>query len=101
MCDHPSPSHLIHPFRLKQSQHGVECSPHLERPSPLEILAFEKEVYLGICRPLAFKLGTHQCLGILRCRRDAVKRLEREYWCPTNMWLDEEVGSEDALLGQG
>lgn len=99
VCNHTSSSHLVRSLQLKQTQYSMERSPCFKCPGSLIILAFEKEIQLGVCRPYTLKLCTNQCLGTLRCRRYVVESLGRKDCCSADVRLDERVSTEDILFG--
>lgn len=53
MRDDSGPSDFADPFLFNQPQHRVECASDLERPDLLEVLCFEEQLDLRLCRLLA------------------------------------------------
>jgi hypothetical protein len=94
-------AHFILAHFLHEAEDGVECAAHFERADTLEVLAFEKQPDLRLCRFLAFPLRALECFGGLRGRCECGQGRVCEDGRAMDVWFDEGVGSHYGLTRQG
>jgi hypothetical protein len=101
MRDNASPAHLILPLLFHKSEDGVECTARLERADALQILAFEIEADGRGGRGVALEGRSHQVLGVLRSRGDAVQCAVCQHRRAVDEVLDDGVRGSDIVRVEG
>jgi hypothetical protein len=99
--DDTSFAHFIFAHFFHEAQYGVECAPHFERTDALQILTFEEQSDLRLCRLLSLPLRSLERFGGLRGRCEGGEGRVCEDGGSVDVGFDDCVGRHYRLTRQG